>query len=118
MGPVTDKLETHGTSDIADSSAARGQIRGEHRLNRALAWVGIVAGCVFIVATVFFSGFVLGRHGGGHHHGPHPTMAKMWPGPGGPRGPGAPMGPAGPEEGPNGERPTPPSPQTTTLPRP
>jgi len=29
------------------------------RLNRALAWVGIVAGGLFIVAAVFFAGFFL-----------------------------------------------------------
>jgi len=32
---------------------------------RALAWVGIVAGSLFIVATVFFSGYVLGKHSDG-----------------------------------------------------
>jgi hypothetical protein len=29
------------------------------RLNHALAWVGIVAGGLFIVAAIFFSGFFL-----------------------------------------------------------
>ena len=29
------------------------------RLNQALAWVGIVAGGLFIVAVIFFSGFFL-----------------------------------------------------------
>ncbi|MUM06676.1 MULTISPECIES: hypothetical protein [unclassified Mycolicibacterium] len=37
------------------------------KLNKVLAWVGIVAGTVFIVATIFFSGFILGAHCGGHH---------------------------------------------------
>jgi hypothetical protein len=42
------------------------------RLITVAAWVGIVAGVVFIVAVVFFSGFILGAHSGGdrgHHHG-------------------------------------------------
>ena len=36
------------------------------RLTAAAAWVGIVAGVVFIVAVIFFSGFILGAHSGGH----------------------------------------------------
>ena len=97
------------------------------RLNQALAWVGIVAGVVFIVAVVFFSGFVIGKHSGGHgqwgHHmhgvhvfhrgGPPPMMGPgMWMGPGGPMGPGGQMGP-----GPQGPG-APPSPTTAPTPRP
>ena len=52
-------------------------------LSRIAAWVGIVAGVVFIVAVIFFSGFVVGSdgyigrtHRGGeywmHHGGPSP----------------------------------------------
>jgi hypothetical protein len=100
------------------------------RLNQALAWVGIVAGVVFIVAVVFFSGFVIGKHSGGHgqwgHHmrgvhvfhrgGPPPMMGPgMWMGPGGPGGPTAPGGPMGP--GPQGPG-APPSPTTVPTPRP
>lgn len=43
------------------------------RLNQALAWVGIVAGGLFIVAAVFFSGFFLSWSLGGpgdDHKGP------------------------------------------------
>lgn len=42
-------------------------------LYRFAAWVGIVAGIVFIAATVFFSGAKLTHHGGwhGHHHHHH-----------------------------------------------
>lgn len=40
--------------------------RHNSRLNQVLAWVGIVAGLVFIVAAVFFSGFILGRGGDGY----------------------------------------------------
>ena len=43
------------------------------RLTTIAAWVGIVAGVVFVVAVVFFSGFILGKsadgHRGGGHHG-------------------------------------------------
>ena len=71
--------------------------RRPSRLNQVAAWVAIIAGIVFIVGSVFFTGFFLGRHsGGGWHHwrgGPEmgfrggPPMMPMMPGPGmGPRG--------------------------------
>jgi hypothetical protein len=119
MGHVTDTLGNHDTPvSIHDNG------HGHNRLYRALAWVGIAAGSVFIVATVFFSGYVLGQHnGGGFHHGPHRGMLKPFPGPdGGPMGPGGPMmgpgGPAGPDEGPRAAPPAPPTPQPGTPPRP
>jgi hypothetical protein len=46
------------------------------RLNQALAWVGIVAGGMFIVAAIFFSGFFLSWSLGGpqeQHMGPGPA---------------------------------------------
>jgi hypothetical protein len=56
----------------------------------AAAWVAIVAGIVFIVSVIFFTGMALGHHGGHHHHHKHHAM-MMHPhrfgGPGG--GPGA-----------------------------
>jgi hypothetical protein len=39
------------------------------RLTAVAAWVGIVAGVVFIIAVVFFSGFIIGAHTGGHRGG-------------------------------------------------
>ena len=39
------------------------------RLTAVAAWVGIVAGVVFTVAVIFFSGFILGAHSGGGHRG-------------------------------------------------
>ena len=83
-----------------------------NRLYQAAAWVAIVAGVIFIVGAVFFTGFALGRHSGGdggwrHHRGDNsqferrggPPMMQfpMMPGPGGPgSGPGfAPGGPGG-----------------------
>ena len=90
-----------------------------NRLYQGLAWVGIVAGVVFIVAVVFFSGFIIGKHSGGgpgsgdttvhrvhlFHRGGPPRMGPMgpvgpigqWPGPGGqiwPGGPGVPPTPS------------------------
>jgi len=104
--------------------------RGHSRLTAVAAWVGIVAGVVFIVAVVFFSGFFLGAHsGGGHvgwghghrHHGSmmHRGGPPMFPM--GPRGdfdrpgPGMqpPFGPGGPNSGPQQ-----PGGPTTTAPRP
>lgn len=89
-------------------------------MNQVLAWTGIIAGAVFIVAVVFFSGFFIGRStdgfGGdrGYHHGTpgHGMMGPGMMGPGmmGPSdqwGPGQ-MGPGGPS-GPG---------QPTTTPRP
>jgi hypothetical protein len=72
------------------------------RLGQALAWVGIIAGIVFVVAVVFFSGVLLGwsSQGYGGHFGRfanHMTPGGMpnscpMMSPGGMMGPG-PMGP-------------------------
>ena len=98
----------------------------------AAAWVGIVAGVVFIVAVIFFSGFILGAHSGGHRGGPGghkgddgfavihrgpPPMFPMGP-PRGEFGPGPGSGPFGPG-GPRFEPPQPGQPQSpgsTTTP--
>lgn len=80
-----------------------------NRLYQVAAWVAIVAGVIFIVGAVFFTGFALGRHsgydGGWRHHGssefrdrggpPMFPMPMMPGGPGGPGGPGAFGGPGG-----------------------
>lgn len=84
---------------------------GPYWLYRFAAWVGIIAGIVFIAATVFFAGAKLTHRGGwcGHHHHHHSMMH------GGPdhRGPG-PMGPGsqlpGPGEVPPSANPAPPPP--------
>ena len=78
--------------------------RRPSRLNQVAAWVGIVAGIVFIVGSVFFTGYFLGRHsGGGWHHRGGPQMEfRGGPGMGpGMMGPGM-MGPGmmGPGRGP------------------
>jgi hypothetical protein len=83
---------------------------------QALAWVGIAAGTVFIVAVVFGTGFCLGAHsGGGYHHGGHDREGMMMFHRGGPDGgpgrmgpphgmmaPWGPGGPGGPGFGPGG----------------
>lgn len=71
------------------------------RLNKAAAWIGIVAGSLFIAVVIFGTGFFVGKHVGndsrGYHHGHHgPGMVFR------PAGPMFPMGPppAGFERGP------------------
>ena len=98
------------------------------RLFQALAWVGITAGVVFIVAVVFFSGFFIGKHSGpgyGHlrgpggmhmlHRGGPPPMGPTgeWPGRMGPgqMGPGGPAGPGGPGNSSTTATPTAPAPR-------
>lgn len=107
----------------------------DQRLRRVLMWVGIVAGVVFIVSVVFFSGFALGRGSGGFHGwhrgyqgqmGPGgaidgcPMMRSGGTGPGG-VGRGGMMGPGGmdPDEmGPGMMRPNPPTAAPSTAPAP
>jgi hypothetical protein len=100
------------------------------RLSAVAAWVGIVAGVVFIVAVIFFSGFVLGAHSGGHHRGGHgdrdrgfammhrggpPMLFPM--GPGGQFERPMPVGPGGPNfQSPSPQQPT--GPSTPPTPRP
>ncbi len=58
----TPSSATEPTTPVA--SAAPRYIQDDQRSNRlyqVLAWVGIIAGTVFIVAVIFFSGFVAGR---------------------------------------------------------
>jgi hypothetical protein len=91
------------------------------RLTAAAAWVGIVAGVVFIVAVIFFSGFILGKNAGGHRGGPpHGDRDVAIFHRGGPP-PMFPMGPRGeferpPFGGPDADRPEAPQTPTTTAP--
>ncbi|MGZ5390334.1 MAG: hypothetical protein ACXWD3_00365 [Mycobacterium sp.] len=84
--------------------------------NQVLAWVGIAAAAVFIVAVVFFSGFFIGRNtdGSGFHGRYHGTPGPGMMGPAmmGPNGPGSPG-----QMGPGQTAPNQPQPPTTT-PRP
>lgn len=70
-----------------------------NRLGQAAAVVGIIAGILFIVAVVFFSGLMIGA-GQGYHHGGYRGMSDdrsrsscPMMGPGGMMGPGTNMGP-------------------------
>jgi hypothetical protein len=72
--------------------------------NSILVWVGIVAGVVFIVAVIFFSGFFIGRNSDGNFRGGYHQPGMMGPSQSGPYGqmspgmwgPGGMMGPWGP----------------------
>ena len=122
------------TTDVAQPTDEQGTAQHQSsRLNQALAWVGIVAGGLFIVAAVFFSGFFLRSSIGGHHMGPakmddccshmksgdHMAQGSMM-GPGGPKPggqmtpgqmmPGMTMGPG--MMGPSSQLPTTPPPST------
>ncbi len=78
--PTTDTLDPIGTTE--------GHGHRDTRLYRVLAWVGIVAGILFIVAVVFFSGFFAARATGyGWHRGYQSGQMNS----GGPMGGGCPM---------------------------
>jgi hypothetical protein len=127
--PATDPVATTAEPPAAPAPAYV-EPRRHSRLTAVAAWVGIVAGVVFIVAVIFFSGFVLGAHSGGGHRGGHhgdgevaifhkggpPPMFPM-----GPRGeferPMPPFGPGGPNfQGPSPQQPS--APSTTAPSRP
>lgn len=74
---------------------------GPNRLFQVAAWIAIVAGSVFIIAVIFFSGFILGRHSGGEGHlGGHRHHGFQMEHRGGPpMGPMGPMRPVGPGPG-------------------
>lgn len=129
--PATGPVATAEPPTVAQPAVVD-ESRGHSRLTTVAAWVGIVAGVVFIVAVVFFSGFILGAHSGGRggwHHGDgdrefgiiHKGPPPMFPM--GPRGdferPFPPMGPGGPNfQGPQGPGPQQPGAPSTTSPRP
>ena len=88
----------------AEPTIVTGQRRNDDRydrpsrLNQVVAWVGIVAGVMFIVAVIFLSGFFLGRSSGGHsgwHRGYDGDRDRSYSGQMGPgqAGPGGMMGP-------------------------
>ncbi len=81
---------TEGTTDTTFAPAAASEVAHRNtRLYQVLAWVGIVAGILFIVAAVFFSGFLAGRttDGYGWHRGAQSGQMQ----PGGGMGGGCPM---------------------------
>lgn len=84
---TTDPTPATDTLDPIDTTEGHGH--RDTRLYRVLAWVGIVAGILFIVAVVFFSGFFAARATGGY--GWHRGYQNAQMGPGGPMGGGCPM---------------------------
>ncbi|MGV0992943.1 MAG: hypothetical protein ACOYBX_11315 [Mycobacterium sp.] len=132
---MTEKTESLDQPSIVPDLRETVVDRRPSRLNQVAAWVAIVAGIVFIVGSVFFTGFILGRHSGGHGHGgwqhhrggsemqfrggpPMMPMMPMGPGMGGP-GMGPRMGPGmGPDrdQGPGPAQP--PAPPSSAAPRP
>jgi len=86
------------------------------RLPQAAAAVGIIAGVIFIVGVIFFSGFFLGSKSE-QHRGPQVMRCEMggsgggMGGMGGMMGPGG-MGPMGPGQSPSPTSTTPAAPST------
>jgi hypothetical protein len=128
--PATGPVATAEPPPVA-TTTERVEPRGHSRLTAVAAWVGIVAGVVFIVAVVFFSGFFLGKHSGGGfgraghhlgrdmhlwHRGGPPPMGPWGPGSGGPGGPGAPGAPGAGPGVPPGPPPPPPAPSAPARP--
>lgn len=105
---MSEKPESVDESIAATPPAApnsRGDDERSRRtlLHHVLAWVGIVAGVVFVVAVIFVSGLIAGRTSGGYHgwrdghqsdqmgqRGMTDDGCPMW-GPGGMMGPGQPF---------------------------
>jgi hypothetical protein len=97
--PTTEPVvaTTHPRTD--DVPVVETRDRGPSRAVQAAAWVGIVAGTVFVIAVIFFSGFILGKHsGGGGFDGPRHHHQMMFRDGGGPpmMRPGQNFGPGGP----------------------
>ena len=49
---------------VPPPAAAAPQPSGQSRLTQVAAWVGIVAGSVFVVAVIFGTGFMVGKQSG------------------------------------------------------
>lgn len=67
---MTSPTDTPSPTDDRGTTTPAPNSSRPSRLNQALAWVGIVAGGVFIVAAIFFSGFILSwsLDGSSHSH--------------------------------------------------
>ena len=105
----TPESPRESTATAADRGAGTAGRERPSRLSLAAAAVGIVAGVVFVVGVVFFSGFFLGSH----QSGPQVMRCEMGgsgEGKGG-MGPGG-MGPMGPSQPPSSTSTTPPAPST------
>jgi len=87
-GPVFTQPPATGTA-VAEPPQTIYVQQPPSRLNKAAAWVGIVAGSVFIVAVIFGTGFFLGAHTGNGPRDHHRGQEMM-------QRPGSPMFPTGP----------------------
>ena len=97
MTTTTDVSPPADDSGVATEQPKNSQHRSS-RLNQALAWVGVVAGGLFIVAAIFFSGFFLSWGLGGPsdgHKGAAPMACCDEMKAGQPMKPGAMMAPGG-----------------------
>ena len=63
-GPVSAQTVTAAPPPPAPPAYIAPQPSGQSRLTQVAAWVGIVAGSVFIVAVIFGTGFMVGKHSG------------------------------------------------------
>jgi hypothetical protein len=117
----TPESPNESTTTATARGAGRPGWERPSRLGQAAAAVGIVAGVVFIVGVVFFSGFFLGSRSE-HHRGPEVMRCEMggsgegkggMGGMGG-MGPGGmgPMGPMGPMQPPSSTSTSPTAPST------
>jgi hypothetical protein len=113
----TPESPSESTATAADRSAVTAGRERPSRLSLAATAVGIVAGVVFIVGVVFFSGFFLGSYQSGPQvmrcemGGSGEGKGGMGPGGMGPMGPGG-MGPMGPSQPPSSTSTAPPAPST------
>jgi hypothetical protein len=75
--PIQEVQAMADTTDVAPPTDVPGTAHtaSTSRLNQALAWVGIVAGGLFIVAAIFFAGFFLNYSEHLHMQMGHPAAA-------------------------------------------
>jgi hypothetical protein len=99
MSETSENPTVRSSTATAPAPATERALYKTPRVFIAAAWVAIVAGIVFIVSVIFFTGMALGHHGGHHHHHHkhHAMMHRFGPGgPGGGPGANAPGAPAAP----------------------
>ena len=113
MSETFDTPTVGTTTAIAPTPAAPAASYRTPRVFLGAAWVAIVAGIVFIVSVIFFTGMALAHHHGGHHRGFHHAHHAMMMHPHRFGGPGG-FGPGGPRE----HRPGEPAPVAPTTPGP
>lgn len=125
-GPVFAPPPSYAEQPAAYGPPQTVYVERSSRLTKVAAWVGIVAGSLFIVVVIFGAGFFTGKSVGNHRDydrghemmmRPGPAMFPMGPPGGMQRGPAFP-GPFGPGQIIEIPRPPGGSPDTPTTPRP